>query len=115
MNTAPLQLCTSTNISTGIPKCKPTSRRCGLCENCLLADCGECKYCRDKPAFGGPGKLKQACIKRKCLKLTNSKPGGKYLLHNYVVNRDWLCRLTIKRHGQRRNGDQHSTYVCLYI
>ena len=60
-------------------KCRPTSRRCGLCENCLQADCGQCKYCKDKPRFGGPGKLKQACSKKKCLKLAKPKLGRKFI------------------------------------
>ncbi|XP_065889198.1 DNA (cytosine-5)-methyltransferase 1-like [Dysidea avara] len=58
-------------------KCRPTSRRCGLCDNCLQADCGQCKYCKDKPRFGGPGKMKQACSKKKCQKLAKPKLGGK--------------------------------------
>ncbi|XP_065893030.1 lysine-specific demethylase 2B-like isoform X2 [Dysidea avara] len=57
-------------------KCRPTSRRCGLCENCLLADCGKCRFCKDKPRFGGPGKLKQACSKKKCLQLAKPKTGS---------------------------------------
>ena len=56
-------------------KCRVTSRRCGLYENCLQTDCGKCKFCKDKPRFGGPGKLKQSCIKRKCLRLGKPKPG----------------------------------------
>ncbi len=29
-------------------------------------DCDECKFCADKPKYGGPGKLKQGCKRRKC-------------------------------------------------
>jgi len=76
----------STNVSTGVAKSRPTSCRCGLCKNCLLADCGEHKFCKDKPGFGGPGKLKQACIKRKCLKIAKSKPGGKVnVIHPIIL------------------------------
>jgi len=35
------------------------------CKGYLLSDCGKCKFCIDKPKFGGPGK-KKCCIVRKC-------------------------------------------------
>lgn len=41
-------------------------KRCGLCEGCLAKDCMICKFCRDKKKYGGPGKLKQCCVKKKC-------------------------------------------------
>ena len=41
------------------------------------------KFCKDKPQFGGPGKLKQSCIKRKCLRLGKPKPGGKVIQMQY--------------------------------
>lgn len=37
-----------------------------MCEGCLLDDCGECTNCNDMKKFGGPGRKKQRCIKRKC-------------------------------------------------
>ena len=40
--------------------------RCGMCDGCLTSDCGKCKHCQDKKKFGGPGKLKKACLKREC-------------------------------------------------
>ena len=47
-----------------------TSKRrknCGKCSRCCASDCGYCKHCRDMAKFGGPGKLKQRCIERKCI------------------------------------------------
>lgn len=41
--------------------------RCGKCFECAQEDCGKCASCTDKLKFGGPGKRKQACLKRKCL------------------------------------------------
>ena len=46
---------------------------------CLADDCGSCKFCLDKPKFGGPGKKKKFCIQKKCSKLdvkiaTSRKP-----------------------------------------
>ena len=34
------------------------------------SDCGQCKYCIDKPKFGGPGKKKQCCERKCCLNST---------------------------------------------
>ena len=45
--------------------------RCGECAGCTASSCKICKYCRDSPKFGGPGKLKKACIQRIC---TNMQP-----------------------------------------
>ena len=39
--------------------------RCGTCSGCK-SECGSCKNCKDKKKFGGPGRRKQACLKRKC-------------------------------------------------
>jgi DNA (cytosine-5)-methyltransferase 1 len=41
--------------------------RCGKCFECQRVDCGACASCTDKLKFGGTGKRKQACLKRKCL------------------------------------------------
>jgi hypothetical protein len=43
--------------------------RCGQCPGCLASNCGKCRRCLDMPAFGGRGKLKQACVKRRCINL----------------------------------------------
>lgn len=42
-------------------------RRCGSCTGCTTPNCGECAKCRDMPAFGGPGKMRQSCDRRRCL------------------------------------------------
>ena len=43
----------------------------GDCEGCLReGDCGHCRFCKDMRKFGGPGRLKQKCIKRQCRKLS---------------------------------------------
>ena len=57
---------TTFNISNNCRKRKYKTS-CKNCPNCLAADCGDCVNCRDKPKFGGKGKKKQRCIKRKCL------------------------------------------------
>ncbi|KAL3885750.1 hypothetical protein ACJMK2_025792 [Sinanodonta woodiana] len=40
--------------------------RCKVCKGCIALDCGTCRHCQDKPKFGGPGLLKQACVERRC-------------------------------------------------
>ena len=42
-------------------------RRCGACAACLSPNCGQCSKCRDMPAFGGPGKMRQCCERRHCV------------------------------------------------
>lgn len=42
-------------------------RRCGTCTTCVAPNCGSCSKCRDMPAFGGPGRLRQSCDSRRCL------------------------------------------------
>ena len=57
-------------VSTLLPQCTTLGlkrKRCGECEACQTDDCGGCKFCKDKAKFGGPNKLKQCCIKRRCL------------------------------------------------
>ena len=40
----------------------------GRCKQCNAEDCGQCNNCVDnyKKKFGGPGKKKKGCVKRKC-------------------------------------------------
>ncbi|XP_050512373.1 DNA (cytosine-5)-methyltransferase PliMCI [Diabrotica virgifera virgifera] len=45
----------------------PKKKRCGICESCQSPDCGECNHCRDMVKFGGSGKSKQACKRRRCM------------------------------------------------
>ena len=40
--------------------------RFGSCEVCKEVDCKTCLACRDMPKYGGAGKVKQSCVKRKC-------------------------------------------------
>jgi len=51
--------------STGVSGGRKVS--CGECVKCLLADCGVCIHCSDKPEFGGRGKLlNRVCVKKVC-------------------------------------------------
>ena len=58
-------------------------RRCQTCEGCRkTVDCGVCRFCRDKPKFGGRGTLKQACITKRCIRLVNPTEQSKSKLCN---------------------------------
>ncbi|XP_076633551.1 DNA methyltransferase 1a [Colletes latitarsis] len=48
----------------------PKRQRCGVCENCQQPDCGFCNACKDMIKFGGSGRSKQACIRRRCPNMT---------------------------------------------
>ena len=45
--------------------------RCGTCLGCLnrdkTQDCRVCRNCIDQKRYGGPGRLKKACVKRSCI------------------------------------------------
>lgn len=45
--------------------------RCGSCSGCLnrdkTQDCRQCRNCLDQKRYGGPGRLKKACVKRQCV------------------------------------------------
>ena len=40
--------------------------RCGSCPGCRESDCKTCPACRDMSKHGGPGRLKQSCVRRRC-------------------------------------------------
>ncbi|PBC25685.1 DNA (cytosine-5)-methyltransferase PliMCI [Apis cerana cerana] len=44
----------------------PKRHRCGICETCQQPDCGVCTACKDMIKFGGSGRSKQACNRRRC-------------------------------------------------
>lgn len=46
---------------------------CGSCVACLRKNCGTCMFCRDMRKFGGPCRLKQKCVMRRCLVVSARK------------------------------------------
>lgn len=64
--------------------------RCRKCKACLQGECGMCHYCRDMKKFGGPGRMKQSCILRQCLAVSNAT-GEKLVVFVKEVNFD-LCK-----------------------
>ena len=69
------------------------------CENCLLDDCGQCANCHDMKKFGGPGRKKQRCIKRKCRLQSNTvkKHGKLKMSQNSVDVQDVSKQLALQR------------------
>ncbi|XP_045106770.1 uncharacterized protein LOC123501815 isoform X3 [Portunus trituberculatus] len=53
---------------TGITTMGRKRKGCGECEGCqVVEDCGQCRFCRDKAKFGGPNRLKQVCVYKRCV------------------------------------------------
>ena len=48
--------------------------RCGQCAGCSAANCGTCAACRNMPAYGGSGKAKQSCLRRRCTDMKIGSP-----------------------------------------
>jgi len=46
---------------------KKRRRRCMECTGCKEEDCKVCDKCRDMVKYGGLGRLRQSCVKRRCL------------------------------------------------
>lgn len=61
-----------TQSTLAAKKCaKKHSRRCGECVACLtVTDCTKCRFCKDMRKYGGPGRMRQKCIKRQCLRFS---------------------------------------------
>ena len=51
--------------------------RCGTCQGCInrdkTQDCRVCRNCLDQKRYGGPGKLKKACVRRSCAIMATSE------------------------------------------
>ena len=75
------------SLNTGTKR----ARRCGECSPCKRDDCGECVYCVDMKKFGGPGRKKKCCLKRRC----NSQ---KVSNNPVVVDGKEYCHSTSKDH-----------------
>ncbi|XP_051891245.1 lysine-specific demethylase 2B-like isoform X4 [Pristis pectinata] len=65
--------------------------RCRKCEACLRTECGECHFCKDMKKFGGPGRMKQSCIKRQCIALDINE--SYFLLLEPVLPHTAVCKI----------------------
>ena len=59
-------------------KSQSKTKRCGTCQGCTNKNCRKCGPCLQMKKYGGSGKLKQACINRKCSNPIG--PGGKVII-----------------------------------
>lgn len=46
---------------------------CGSCDSCTRVNCKTCIYCQDMKKYGGQGRLKQRCIRKKCPNIKSIK------------------------------------------
>lgn len=62
----------------GLGAARRRRTRCRKCEACVRSECGECNFCKDMKKFGGPGRMKQSCLKRQCTAVRSGgqPPGG---------------------------------------
>ena len=51
---------------TPSPEKKTRTVACRVCPGCVAPECGTCKYCLDKPKFGGSNKLRRKCVNKVC-------------------------------------------------
>ncbi|CAH1801472.1 unnamed protein product [Owenia fusiformis] len=51
----------------GNDKLRKRRGRCKRCEPCTRSNCKECTFCHDMKMYGGPGRMKQSCMSRRCL------------------------------------------------
>ena len=78
--------------------------RCNQCPQCLADDCGTCKFCLDKPKFGGKGSKKQCCIKRRCtVDLTMQSQYNRNLLYTPQQRRYFYFYTSIVYFHEKKN------------
>ncbi|XP_054878153.1 uncharacterized protein LOC129352972 isoform X2 [Poeciliopsis prolifica] len=58
---------------TSASRQKMRRQACRSCPACLRENCGVCTFCRDMRKFGGPSRMKQKCVRRRCLLLNAQK------------------------------------------
>merc|ERR1712037_180849 len=63
---------TARNMASGRFVKRIKIKRCGKCKECKSTNCQKCEPCRDMLKYGGPGKLKQACVYRRCANPTET-------------------------------------------
>ncbi|XP_072458541.1 DNA (cytosine-5)-methyltransferase 1-like [Notamacropus eugenii] len=81
-------------------------RRCGVCEVCQQADCGTCKACKDMVKFGGSGRSKQACLRRRCPNLA-----VKEAEEDEEVDEDVPTAVSSKKMLQQRKKKRNKTKI----
>ena len=64
--------------------------RCKKCEPCTRTDCRLCSFCKDMKKYGGPGRMKQSCISRQCIRVSKNR---NMYMHAFVLIHGHIRRL----------------------
>ena len=94
----PLAMALHKNFFHPIIDPSPKLKRCRIkskdaCRGCKNRNCRNCVACKDMERYGGPGRLKQACVYRKC---TNPKNGENLLCH--TCRQSFSVKDALRRH-----------------
>ncbi|XP_078007936.1 DNA (cytosine-5)-methyltransferase 1-like [Phascolarctos cinereus] len=81
-------------------------RRCGVCEVCQQAECGTCEACEDMVKFGGSGRSKQACLRRRCPNVA-----VKEAKEDEELNEDIPITISPKKLLQQKKKKQNKTKI----
>ncbi|RXG58047.1 CXXC-type zinc finger protein 1 [Armadillidium vulgare] len=85
---------------------------CGECEGCqVVDDCGNCRFCRDKAKFGGPNRLKQVCVYKRCVLADVEPDEGRKKRKNLNRRKPTRCGSC---DGCQRTSDCGDCYACLH-
>ncbi|CAG5125281.1 unnamed protein product, partial [Candidula unifasciata] len=76
--------------------------RCRECKGCKTPECGVCVFCRDKPKFGGPGRIKKCCIHSVCLAPKIPRKATQAFIEPKSPTK------TYRRDDDDQNGDHHT-------
>ena len=92
-----------------ILRVRPRRVRCKTCEACLGGDCKQCVYCKDMTKYGGPGRMKQTCEKRRCL-----HPQLPVCAHCSICNLDgWFNTPKLQGKEAERPEEPPNLYECI--
>ncbi|XP_041860722.1 methyl-CpG-binding domain protein 1a isoform X2 [Melanotaenia boesemani] len=67
---------------------------CGQCAACLRENCGKCNYCLDMKMFGGPSRLRQKCVMRRCLVVKTRKDWTVKPLKSFLAGKETVTIAT---------------------
>merc|ERR1711915_942289 len=96
---------------------KSKKTRCGVCNECLNPECGDCKPGKYKPKNGGSGKNRQPGVRRRCKNKTvkNKKPESQPSINSVFTNEQFIILAEENKKAKRRNKEndhvRHSRYL----
>lgn len=87
--------------------------RCRKCKACVQGECGVCHYCRDMKKFGGPGRMKQSCVLRQCLAV--SDPLGKELGGGVLLPKGLKCTQWRVIETSDLEGKSYALFLAFFV